>query len=64
MMFPWSQNELSIIKCSSIQIPVISIISNFKQHVGNAIMKINKNISVIKKLRYDLERKSHTSHDI
>ena len=31
---------------------------NFKQHVDNAILKINKGISVIKKLRYSLPRKS------
>ena len=31
---------------------------NFKQHIDNAILKINKGISVIKKLRYSLPRKS------
>ena len=31
---------------------------NFKQHVDNAILKINKGISVIKKLCYSLPRKS------
>ena len=31
---------------------------NFKQHDDNAIMKINKGISVIKKLRYSLPRKT------
>ena len=31
---------------------------NFKQHVDNAISKINKGISVIKKLRHSLPRKS------
>ena len=31
---------------------------NFKQHVDNAILKINKGISVIKKLRHTLPRKS------
>ena len=31
---------------------------NFKQHVDNAIMKVNKSISIIKKLRYILPRKS------
>ena len=31
---------------------------NFKQHVDSAILKINKGISVIKKLRYSLPRKS------
>ena len=31
---------------------------NFKQHVYNAIIKVNKGISVIKKLRYSLPRKS------
>ena len=31
---------------------------NFKQHVDNAILKVNKGISVIKKLRYSLPRKS------
>ena len=31
---------------------------NFKQHVENAIMKINKGTSVIKKLRYSLPQKS------
>ena len=30
---------------------------NFKQHVDNAISKINKGIAVIKKLRYRLPRK-------
>ena len=30
---------------------------NFKQHVDNAISKINKGIAVIKKLRYSLPRK-------
>ena len=33
---------------------------NFKQHVDNAISKINKGIAVIKKLRYSLPRKSLT----
>ena len=31
---------------------------NFKQHIDNAILKINKGMSVIKKLRYSLPRKS------
>ena len=31
---------------------------NFKQHIDNAISKINKGIAVIKKLRYSLPRKS------
>ena len=31
---------------------------NFKQHIDNAISKINKDIAVIKKLRYSLPRKS------
>ena len=31
---------------------------NFKQHVDNAISKINKGIAVIKKLRYSLPRNS------
>ena len=31
---------------------------NFKQHVDNAILKITKGISVIKKLRYSLSRRS------
>ena len=31
---------------------------NFKQHVDNAISKINKRIAVIKKLRYSLPRNS------
>ena len=31
---------------------------NFKQHVDNAILKINKGISVIKKLCHSLPRKS------
>ena len=31
---------------------------NFKQHVDNAFSKINKSISVIKKLRHRLPRKS------
>ena len=31
---------------------------NFKQHVDNVIMKVNKVTSVIKKLRYSLPRKS------
>ena len=31
---------------------------NFKQHVDNAIFKMNKGIFVIKKLRYSLPRKS------
>ena len=31
---------------------------NFKQHVDNAILKINKGISIIKKLRHSLPRKS------
>ena len=31
---------------------------NFKQHIDSAILKINKGISVIKKLRYSLPRKS------
>ena len=31
---------------------------NFKQHIGNAFSKINKGISVIKKLRHSLPRKS------
>ena len=31
---------------------------NFKQHVDSAILKMNKGISVIKKLRHSLPRKS------
>ena len=31
---------------------------NFKQHVDNVIMKTNKGISIIKKLKYSLPRKS------
>ena len=31
---------------------------NFKQHVDNAILKLNKGISVIKKLCHSLPRKS------
>ena len=31
---------------------------NFKQHVDNTILKINKGISIIKKLRHSLPRKS------
>ena len=31
---------------------------NFKQHVDNAILKMNKRIFVIKKLRHSLPRKS------
>ena len=31
---------------------------NFKQHIDNAILKVNKGISVIKKLRYTLPRNS------
>ena len=31
---------------------------NFKQHVDNAVLKINKGISIIKKLRHSLPRKS------
>ena len=31
---------------------------NFKQHVDSAVLKMNKGISVIKKLRYSLPRKS------
>ena len=31
---------------------------NFKQHVDKVIMKVNKRISVIKKLRYSFPRKS------
>ena len=31
---------------------------NFKQHIDNAISKINKGIAVIKELRYSLSRKS------
>ena len=31
---------------------------NFKQHVDNAIMKVNKGTFAIKKLRYSLPRKS------
>ena len=31
---------------------------NFKQHIDNAISKINKGIAVIKKLRYSLSHKS------
>ena len=34
---------------------------NFKQHIDNAISKVNKGISVIKKLRYSLPRKSLTT---
>ena len=33
-------------------------ILNFKQNIDTAILKINKGISVIKKLRYSLPRKS------
>ena len=31
---------------------------NFKQHIESAIVKINKGVAVIKKLRYSLPRKS------
>ena len=31
---------------------------NFKEHIDNAISKVHKGISVIKKLRYTLPRKS------
>ena len=31
---------------------------NFKQHIESAIVKINKGVAVIKKLRYNLPRKS------
>ena len=31
---------------------------NFEQHIDSAISKVNKGISVIKKLRHDLPRKS------
>ena len=31
---------------------------NFKQHIDSAVLKINKSISVIKRLRYSLWRKS------
>ena len=31
---------------------------NFKQHIDSAVSKINKDIAVIKKLRYSLPRKS------
>lgn len=31
---------------------------NFMQHAGNAIMKVNKDISFIKKLKYSLLQKS------
>ena len=31
---------------------------NFKQHIDSAVLKIKKSISVIKKLRYSLRRKS------
>ena len=31
---------------------------NFTQHIVNAISKVNKGISIIKKLRYSLPRKS------
>ena len=31
---------------------------NFKQHVDSAILKMNKGVSVIKKLRHSLPRKS------
>ena len=31
---------------------------NFKQHIDSAVSKVNKGISVIKKLRYNLPRKS------
>ena len=31
---------------------------NFKQHIDSALLKMNKGISVIKKLRYSLSRKS------
>ena len=36
---------------------------NFKKHVRNAIMKINKGISVIKKLSYSLPQKSLVTVD-
>ena len=31
---------------------------NFKQHIASAIVKINKGVAVIKKLKYSLPRKS------
>ena len=31
---------------------------NFKQHIDSAILKMNKGVSVIKKLRHSLPRKS------
>ena len=57
---PLSLNNTQVERASSQKHlgPILDEKLNFKQHIESALVKINKGVAVIKKLRYSLLRKS------